>query len=46
MTDTRRAEAKAKVDEGEACGECGNFALLRNRTCMKCGTCGRTTGWL
>ena len=29
---------------GEACGECGNFTLLRNGTCMKCDTCGGTTG--
>ena len=27
--------------EGEACGECGNFTLVRNGTCMKCDTCGR-----
>ena len=40
----RRAEAKAKGYEGEACGECGNFTLLRNGTCMKCDTCGSTTG--
>ena len=40
----RRAEAKAKGYEGEACGECGNFTLLRNGTCMKCDTCGGTTG--
>ena len=40
----KRAEAKAKGYEGEACGECGNFTLLRNGTCMKCDTCGGTTG--
>jgi len=40
----RRAEAKAKGYEGEACGECGNFTLVRNGTCMKCDTCGSTTG--
>ena len=40
----RRAEAKAKGYEGEACGECGNFTLVRNGTCMKCDTCGGTTG--
>ena len=26
------------------CGECGNFTLVRNGTCMKCDTCGSTTG--
>jgi len=40
----KRAEARAKGYEGEACGECGNFTLVRNGTCMKCDTCGATTG--
>ena len=40
----KRAEAKAKGYEGEACEECGNFTLLRNGTCLKCDTCGSTTG--
>ncbi len=40
----RRMEAKAKGYEGEMCGECGNFTLVRNGTCMKCETCGSTTG--
>jgi ribonucleoside-diphosphate reductase alpha chain len=40
----RRAEARAKGYEGEACGECGNFTLVRNGTCMKCDTCGGTSG--
>ena len=40
----RRAEAKMKGYEGESCGECGNFTLLRNGTCMKCDTCGGTSG--
>jgi ribonucleoside-diphosphate reductase alpha chain len=40
----RRAEAKAKGYEGEMCGECMNFTLVRNGTCMKCDTCGSTTG--
>ncbi|MGO9483483.1 MAG: adenosylcobalamin-dependent ribonucleoside-diphosphate reductase [Rhodomicrobium sp.] len=38
------AEARAKGYEGEACGTCGNFTLLRNGTCLKCDTCGGTTG--
>ena len=37
-------EAKIKGYEGEACGECGNFTLVRNGTCMKCNTCGATSG--
>jgi ribonucleoside-diphosphate reductase alpha chain len=40
----RRAEAKAKGYEGEMCTECMNFTLVRNGTCLKCETCGSTTG--
>jgi ribonucleoside-diphosphate reductase alpha chain len=40
----RRAEAKARGYEGDSCSECGNFTLVRNGTCMKCDTCGSTTG--
>jgi len=40
----KRAEAKAKGYEGDSCGECGNFTLVRNGTCMKCDTCGGTSG--
>jgi ribonucleoside-diphosphate reductase alpha chain len=40
----KRAQAKARGYEGEACGECGNFTLVRNGTCLKCDTCGSTTG--
>ena len=29
---------------GESCTECGNFTLVRNGTCLKCNTCGATTG--
>jgi ribonucleoside-diphosphate reductase alpha chain len=37
-------EAKLRGYEGDACGECGNFTLVRNGTCMKCTTCGSTSG--
>ncbi|GAA0531596.1 ribonucleoside-diphosphate reductase alpha chain [Rhizomicrobium palustre] len=40
----RRAEARMKGYEGDACGTCGNFTLVRNGTCMKCNTCGSTSG--
>jgi ribonucleoside-diphosphate reductase alpha chain len=40
----KRAEAKARGYEGDACSECQNFTLVRNGTCMKCDTCGSTTG--
>ena len=39
-----RAKAKMQGYEGEACGECGNYTLVRNGTCMKCNTCGGTSG--
>tara|TARA_A100001011_G_C13953753_1_gene692339 strand:- start:123 stop:734 length:612 start_codon:yes stop_codon:yes gene_type:complete len=39
-----RAKAKLQGYEGDPCGECGNFTLVRNGTCMKCNTCGGTSG--
>jgi ribonucleoside-diphosphate reductase alpha chain len=40
----QRAAAKAKGYEGSACPECHNFTMVRNGTCLKCDTCGSTTG--
>jgi ribonucleoside-diphosphate reductase alpha chain len=40
----RASHARAQGYEGDACGECGNFTLVRNGTCMKCMTCGGTSG--
>ena len=37
-------EARKKGYEGDACRECGNFTLVRNGTCLKCLTCGATSG--
>jgi ribonucleoside-diphosphate reductase alpha chain len=37
-------EARMKGYEGDSCGECGNFTLVRNGTCLKCETCGSTSG--
>ena len=37
-------QARGRGYEGEACGECANFTLVRNGTCMKCVTCGATSG--
>lgn len=37
-------EARAKGYEGDPCGECGNMTLVRNGTCLKCDTCGATSG--
>jgi ribonucleoside-diphosphate reductase alpha chain len=44
MTMDERVKAKMQGYEGEACGECGNYTLVRNGTCMKCNTCGATSG--
>ena len=44
VTIDARAKAKLQGYEGEACGECGNYTLVRNGTCMKCNTCGGTSG--
>ncbi|HHL22836.1 MAG TPA: vitamin B12-dependent ribonucleotide reductase, partial [Aliiroseovarius sp.] len=39
-----RTKARMQGYEGDPCGECGNYTLVRNGTCMKCNTCGATTG--
>lgn len=39
-----RAQAKLKGYQGDACGDCGNFTMVRNGTCLKCMTCGATSG--
>ena len=36
--------AKMQGYEGDSCGECGNFTLVINGTCLKCNTCGATSG--
>nr|WP_321444376.1 vitamin B12-dependent ribonucleotide reductase [uncultured Cohaesibacter sp.] len=38
------ALARMKGYEGENCSECGNFTMVRNGTCLKCDTCGSTSG--
>ena len=38
------AQARIKGYEGDPCPSCGSFTLIRNGTCMKCHTCGGTTG--
>ncbi|MFK7791632.1 MAG: vitamin B12-dependent ribonucleotide reductase [Devosiaceae bacterium] len=40
----QRTIARMKGYEGENCGECGNFTMVRNGTCLKCDTCGSTSG--
>ncbi len=41
---TQVQQAKMQGYEGESCPECQNFTLVRNGTCLKCNTCGSTTG--
>jgi ribonucleoside-diphosphate reductase alpha chain len=38
------AQARVKGYEGDPCPSCGSFTLIRNGTCMKCDSCGGTTG--
>jgi ribonucleoside-diphosphate reductase alpha chain len=36
--------ARLQGYEGDPCSECGNLTLVRNGTCLKCVTCGSTSG--
>ena len=40
----RRAMAIMQGYTGDACSECSNFTMVRNGTCLKCDTCGATSG--
>jgi ribonucleoside-diphosphate reductase alpha chain len=44
VTTDARVKARMQGYEGDPCGECGNYTLVRNGTCMKCNTCGGTSG--
>ena len=39
-----RQVAKMKGYEGDPCPECSSFTLVRNGSCLKCDSCGATTG--
>nr|WP_202944364.1 adenosylcobalamin-dependent ribonucleoside-diphosphate reductase [Parvularcula bermudensis] len=39
-----RQVAKMKGYEGDACGECGQFTLVRTGTCLRCDSCGYSSG--
>ncbi len=43
LADQQR-EARIKGYEGDPCTECGAFTLVRNGVCLKCNTCGSTSG--
>ncbi|PJZ56118.1 vitamin B12-dependent ribonucleotide reductase [Leptospira barantonii] len=36
--------AKIKGYTGDSCSECGSFEMVRNGSCLKCMSCGSTTG--
>ncbi|QBK32313.1 vitamin B12-dependent ribonucleotide reductase [Roseitalea porphyridii] len=40
----RRMQAMMQGYTGDMCGECSNFTMVRNGTCLKCDTCGATSG--
>ncbi|HEX5080011.1 MAG TPA: vitamin B12-dependent ribonucleotide reductase [Geminicoccaceae bacterium] len=47
LRDGRLAQARLarlKGYEGDPCPNCANFTLVRSGTCLKCDTCGSTTG--
>ncbi len=43
-TEENTVVARIKGYEGDPCPSCGHFTLVRNGTCLKCETCGSTTG--
>jgi len=50
-TNDNRTKMQSDVDRakqlgytGDSCSECGNMTLVRNGTCLKCNTCGATSG--
>jgi ribonucleoside-diphosphate reductase alpha chain len=40
----RVSEARMKGYDGDPCPECGSMTLVRNGACLKCQSCGSTTG--
>jgi ribonucleoside-diphosphate reductase alpha chain len=41
---TKIKEAREKGYTGDVCVECGSLTMVRNGTCLKCMTCGSTSG--
>ena len=37
-------DARARGYEGDACDECGALTMVRNGSCLKCVSCGSTSG--
>jgi ribonucleoside-diphosphate reductase alpha chain len=44
VTPDRVMLARLKGYEGDPCGECGQLTMVRNGSCLKCDTCGATSG--
>jgi ribonucleoside-diphosphate reductase alpha chain len=46
LSESEAAAQKARYMgyEGDPCPECGALTLVRNGTCLKCDSCGGTTG--
>jgi ribonucleoside-diphosphate reductase alpha chain len=44
LTMTAVQIARQKGYEGDPCSECKQFTMVRNGTCLKCETCGATSG--
>jgi len=40
----RRMKSIMQGYTGDSCSECQNFTMVRNGTCLKCDTCGATSG--
>ncbi|PRD41058.1 vitamin B12-dependent ribonucleotide reductase [Phyllobacterium phragmitis] len=40
----RRMKSMMQGYTGDSCSECQNFTMVRNGTCLKCDTCGATSG--
>ncbi|MCB1192000.1 MAG: vitamin B12-dependent ribonucleotide reductase [Leptospiraceae bacterium] len=43
-TKAEREEARHKGYTGDSCPDCGSFQMVRNGSCLKCLSCGATTG--
>jgi ribonucleoside-diphosphate reductase alpha chain len=37
-------KARMQGYEGDACPNCQSFTMVRNGSCLKCNTCGSTSG--
>ncbi|NWG71095.1 MAG: vitamin B12-dependent ribonucleotide reductase [Parvularculaceae bacterium] len=40
----KSSQARARGYEGDACADCGQFTLVRTGSCLRCDSCGASTG--